>query len=311
MSSFAENKQSSKNSSVLSIENLSSKNIIITKLKFDKNKKPSAIFLNVDGKSGCSFIFESPIMTVAFAAGYFGEKDNDKVVPEDQRNYSITFRPNGGNMDIPEESARFIEFLEDLKNIAVDFGIENSNQNIFKKKYEQSHREIMIENSFEYPFKPKTAPDGSTYPITVGIKVPKFKDTNLPDILCVTEHNKKIQQFELSSWDDLKIIAKEGTKCRAMLQPILSFINKKMYFTIRLKQLKVYVHDKSTIPKTYAFSDTPMSSDKTENNNSSENTYDMNDTFNGTNVHPDADIVIETDDEHHTDPQDVEVDTDN
>lgn len=279
--------------SVITINNLNSKNIVITKLKCDnKSKKYSAIFLNSIGK--CSFMFETSIMNVAFEAGYFGEKDTEKNIPEEQRNYSISFRPNNGKPDSPEHSDRLMEFLEDLKNLAIDFGIENSNQPIFKKKYEQSHRDIMIDTSFEYPFKARLQADGTPYPLVINVKIPKNKETNLPDFLCVTDHNGKIQQIELTSWDVIKSIAHQGAKCRVMLQPILSFINKKMFFTLRLKQMKVYTYDKVTIPKTYAFSDVPVLSNQNIDNNDLpivENNF-----------------VNESDNERTSD---VEVDTDN
>lgn len=293
MSSFA-NKSTDKAPSVITINNLDSKNIVITKLRCDnKTKKYSAIFLNSVGK--CSFMFETSIMNVAFEAGYFGEKDTEKNIPEEQRNYAISFRPNNGKPDSPENADRLMEFLEDLKNMAIDFGIENSNQPIFKRKYEQTHRDIMIDSSFEYPFKPRNQADGTPYPLVVNVKIPKTKDTNLPDFLLVTDHNGKIEPVELISWDIVKSIAHSGARCRAMIQPVLSFINKKMFFTLRLKQLKVYTYDKVTIPKTYAFSDVPaLTSNTTENTEVP-------------NPHTDNNFVAESDNERTSD---VEVDTD-
>jgi hypothetical protein len=275
-------------SSVIPITALNSNNIIITKLKFDKNKKPSAIFLNVQDKKGCSFIFESCTMTVAFAATYFGENNKDKLIPEDQRNYSIVFRPNGGNMDIPEESSKMMDFLDDLKNMAIDYGIENSNQNILKKKFDQSQREIMMETSFSYPFKERYQPDGSPYPKTISIKIPRNKDTFLPELLFVRDHLGKIDEITLSDWNDLKTMVPPGAKCRGMIQPILSFVNKQLCFTLRMKQLKVYTNDKITIPKTYAFSDTPFKAVQNEIDNTKIN-----------------ELVVESDEEHTSD---IEVD---
>lgn len=280
----------SSNSAVIPIKTLDSKNVIITKLRFDKNKKPSAIFLNVDGKKGSTFIFETCIMTVAFAANYFGENNKEKIVPDEQRNYSIVFRPNGGNMDVPEDSARFMAFLEDLKNMSIDYGIENSNQNILKKKFDQSQREIMMETSYSYPFKPRQQPDGTFYPVTVSVKIPKNKDTLQPELLCVKNHLGKIETVEISSWEDMKNFAPAGAKCKAMIQPILSFVNKQLCFTLRVKQLQVYTYDKVTIPTTYAFSDVPSgivekSGDDNEN-----------------------DVTVDTED--HVVESDVEVDVD-
>jgi hypothetical protein len=285
------------NSAVIPIKSLDSKNIIITKLRFDKNKKPSAIYLNVDGKKGSSFIFETCVMTVAFAANYFGENNKEKIVPEEQRNYSIVFRPNGGNMDVPEDSARFMAFLEDLKNMSIDFGIENSNQNILKKKFDQSQREIMMETSYSYPFKPRSQPDGTFYPTTVSVKVPRNKDTMQPELLCVKNHLGKIENVEISTWEDLKIIAAAGTKCKAMIQPILSFVNKQLCFTLRIKQLQVFTYDKITIPTTYAFSDVPIgiidNGKEKESSNADEDEH-----------------VVTVDSEEHVVESDVEVDVD-
>ena len=200
-------------------------------------------------------------------------------------------------MDVPEDSARFMAFLEDLKNMSIDFGIENSNQNILKKKFDQSQREIMMETSYSYPFKPRSQPDGTFYPTTVSVKVPRNKDTMQPELLCVKNHLGKIENVEISTWEDLKIIAAAGTKCKAMIQPILSFVNKQLCFTLRIKQLQVFTYDKITIPTTYAFSDVPIgiidNGKEKESGNTDEDEH-----------------VVTVDSEEHVIESDVEVDVD-
>jgi hypothetical protein len=245
-------------SSVISISNLDSKKIIITKLKLNKaTKKYSAAFLHVEGKQANVFAYETSYLSIDFPPNYYGEQNKDSIVPEEQRNYSIVLRPNGGSMEVPEQTESFMGFNEDLKNMAVDFAIENS-QTILKKKFEKSQRDIMIETSFTYPIKQKQKPDGEFYPPNIAVKIPKKKDSNLPDFSLFIDNNGKIEQVELTSWEQLKDLAAKNIKCKAIIRVMLSFVNKSMNFTFRLVQLKLFTVDKLSIPRSYAFSDVPM-----------------------------------------------------
>jgi hypothetical protein len=248
-------------SSVISISNLDSKKIIITKLKLNKTtKKYSAAFLNIEGKQANLFAFETSYLSIDFPPNYYGEQNKDSIVPDEQRNYSIVFRPNGGSMEVSDQSERFMEFLDDLKNMAIDFGIDNSGT-VLKKKFDKSQREIMVETSFTSPVKQKAKADGTLYPPNVTVKIPKRKESNFPDISLFKDHAGTIEQIDLNvfdSWDKFKEIAAKGIKCKAIIRPMLSFINKSMNFTLRLVQLKVFTVDKLTIPRSYAFSDVPM-----------------------------------------------------
>ena len=283
-------------SSVISISNLDSKKVIITKLKLNKaTKKYSAAFLNVEGKQGNLFAFETSYISVVFPPTYFGEQNKDTIVPEEQRNYSIVFRPNGGSMEVPEQTERFMEFLDDLKNMAIDFGIENSGT-VLKRKFEKTQRDLMKDTSFTCPVNQKVSPDGTMYPPNITIKVPKKQETNLPDISLFRDNSGTIEQVSLVSdehgdvWDKLKEVVSKGAKCKAIIRPMITFVNKAMNFTLRLVQLKVFTVDRVTIPKTYAFSDVPMAI-KDEAEGSSEEVG-----VSGTDFGGDT-IVVESDDE--------------
>jgi hypothetical protein len=285
---------------IIKINNLTSKNVIITKLKFDKNKKPSAIFLNIDNKKSYSFGFETSIFTVTFSPSYFGEQNKEKHVPEDQRNYSMVLRPNGGMMENAEQTETTMKFLEELKNLSIDYGIENSNMNIFKRKFDPSQREMMVETSYNWPFKPRAQPDGTFYPVSVTVKIPKIKNTNIPDILFFTDKSKL--PIEITSWEDLKERLPPGIKCILILKPILSFVNKQMCFTLRLLQIMVFTNDKITMPKEYAFSfNISNEMEKLQLNNTKEDIKDSskNDDF-GVVINDsednDSDIEVDVDD---------------
>ena len=276
-------------SSIIPIHSLDSKNIIITKLKFNKaTKKHSAAFLHVAGKQANLFAFETSYLSIDFPPNYYGEQNKDSIVPEEQRNYSIVFRPNGGSMEVPEQTERFMGFCEDLKNMAVDFGIENS-ASIFKTKFDKSQRDMMMDTSFNFPIKRKQKPDGELYPPNITVKLSKNKETSFPDCSLFIDHNGAIQQVELTSFDQFKELASKGTKCKAIVRVILSFVNKSLYFTMRLVQLKLFIVDKLSISKSYAFSDVPMTIKNSEE--SSEDNIGIQNEFSGET------IIVESDEE--------------
>lgn len=245
---------------VISINDLNTNDIVITKLKFDKNKRPTAAFINVKNKPACVAAFESCTLNIAFEPNYFGENDEKKNIPEEQRNYTMVARPytneissDSEGSDPNKELELMMSFLENLKDKAIDFGIENSKE-ILKKKFTPDQREIMADTSFSYPFKPKTKPDGTLYPVSISIKVPKNKDNN-PDVPVFRKLNNNIEEVKIYDWDTMKQICAPNTKFRAILKPIISIVNKNVYFTLRLVQMLIYAVEKAYIPKTYAFSD--------------------------------------------------------
>ncbi len=252
-------------SAIISVSELKSKknSVIITKLKYNKDtKKYSAAFLYIVDKSANLFGFETSSLRVDFGASYFGSQNKDTITPEEQRNYSIMFRPDMSSPEFIEQSEAFMEFLDTLKEMAISFGIENS-QLILKRKFDMSQKEMMVETSFTYPVKQKAKPDGTFYSPNIQVKIPKNKESGLPDISLFRDHAGNIEQINLVSWEQLQEIAPRGVRCKAIFRPMLSFVNKCMNFTLRLVQLKVFTVDKLTIPKSYAFSDTPMEVKKT------------------------------------------------
>jgi len=293
-------------STILTVNNLKNRAtegnaIIISKLKFDKNKKPSAIFLNSKDNNTHVFAFETPYMTISFSANYYGENDADKFIPEDQRNYSFTFSVNGGSkLDNPEENEAFISFLEDLKNTAIEFGIENSSK-LCKRTYTPAQREAFFDSAFTCPIKQKAKDDGTLYPLSVLVKAPKNKDTHMPDFSFYSDNGGNIREVKLSSWDEVKQFAPKGSHCKAIIRPYLTF-QKNVQFTLRIVQMKVIVVEKMTIPKSYAFSDAPLT---IENQKSSSKTNDSNLKSNT------DEMVNESDNENHVDDVDVDVTNEN
>jgi hypothetical protein len=245
-------------SSIITLSKLNSKNIIITKPKLNKiTKKYTAAALHVEGKQANLFAIETSYLSIDFAPNHYGEQNKDIIIPEEQKNWSLVVRPNGGSMEVPEQTEIFMGFMDDFKIMGVDYAIENSAL-LLKKKFDISQRDIVSETSFTFPVKQKQKPDGEFYPPNIAIKIPKKKESNLPDISLFLDHNGKIEQVELSSWEQFKELAARNVKCKAIIRPMISFINKSMNITFRLVQLKLFVVDKLSIPRSYAFSDSPM-----------------------------------------------------
>ena len=65
-------------------------------------------------------------LSINFDPKYYGEGDEKKNIPEEQRQYQIVVRAHGGSQEIPEDSEKMIKFLETIVDKALEFGIENS-----------------------------------------------------------------------------------------------------------------------------------------------------------------------------------------
>ncbi len=237
---------------------IDNKKFVITNPKINPtNKRVTCALLHKNGEQANLFAFELPVVRIAFPPNYYGEKDKDTIIAEENKNYSFVVVAYEGSMEDPKNTDNMMYFIDELKNMVIDFGIDHSDK-ILKKKFTQAQRETMIDTSFSYPVKQKAKPDGTFYPSNITIKIPKNRETNLPDVSVYIDHLGKIEKAAIESWDQLKEIMNKNCVCKAIIRPVISVINKSINFTFRLVQIKVFKIDKVTIPKDYAFSDAPL-----------------------------------------------------
>ena len=240
-------------SPVIEVKDLDGQYLAITKLKFNKNKQPTAGFINIQRKPAIAVYFETSTLSVNFDPKYYGEGDEKKIVPEEQRQYQIVVRAHGGILEVPENTDIMVKYLETIVDKALEFGIENSKE-ITKKKYDISQKEIFRDAFFNSPLKQGTKPDGTLYTLQFNLKIMKDQDNN-PDL--VFYRGNDLEPTKINSWPHFQSLCPKNTPCKAVVKPILSFVNGKIYVTFRLVILKVYSLEKLGKPTTFVFSDTP------------------------------------------------------
>lgn len=240
-------------SPVIEVKDLNGQYLAITKLKFNKNKQPTAGFINIQRKPAIAVYFETSTLSIIFDPKYYGEGDEKKIVPDEQKQYSIVVKANGGSIEVPENTEIFIKYLESIVDKALEFGIENSKE-ITKKKYDISQKEIFRDAFFNSPLKQGTKPDGTLYTLQFNLKIMKDQDNN-PDLVFYKGNDE--EPTKINSWPHFQSLCLKNTPCKAVVKPIMSFVNGKIYVTFRLVILKVYSLEKLGKPTTFVFSDTP------------------------------------------------------
>lgn len=280
-------------SPVIEVKDLDGQYLAITKLKFNKNKQPTAGFINIQRKPAIAVYFETSTLSVNFDPKYYGEGDEKKIVPEEQRQYQIVVRAHGGSLEVPENTEILIKYLESIVDKALEFGIENS-KDITKKKYDISQKEIFRDAFFNSPLKQGTKPDGTLYTLQFNLKIMKDQDNN-PDLVFYRGNDE--EPTKINSWAHFQSLCPKNTPCKAVVKPIMSFVNGKIYVTFRLVILKVYSLEKLGKPTTFVFSDTPKQS---TTNSLIKSTEKMN-------ITKTDETVVDSEDENNSE---VEVDVD-
>jgi len=240
-------------SPVIEVKDLDGQYLAITKLKFNKNKQPTAGFINIQRKPAIAVYFETSTLSVNFDPKYYGEGDEKKIIPEEQRQYQIVVRAHGGILEVPENTDIMVKYIYAIVDKGLDFGIEYSKE-ITKKKYDISQKEIFRDAFFNSPLKQGTKPDGTLYTLQFNLKIMKDQDNN-PDL--VFYRGNDLEPTKINSWPHFQSLCPKNTPCKAVVKPILSFVNGKIYVTFRLVILKVYSLEKLGKPTTFVFSDTP------------------------------------------------------
>lgn len=233
--------------SVLTAKSLDIETTLITNPKLNKNKQLSAGIIN--SKTRSAVYIETPYLINPFGISSY---DGGKTISDDQRTYSLSLKASGGQNENAEEIQSLFNYLKALDEKAIDYGILHSQQ-IFKKKYEESQRGILVDLLYNRCVKPSVSADGTVYPDKITLKVMKNEQMQ-PDVLVFKDSPTPL---EMNSWDTLQNIVPKGTAVKVIMQPRLYFVNGKMGINFRVLQIKLPNFEKVGRPITYAFSETP------------------------------------------------------
>lgn len=234
--------------SVLTAKSLDIETTLITNPKLNKSKQLSAGIIN--SKTRSAVYIETPYLINPFGISSY---DGGKTITEEQRTYSLSLKAAGGQNENVEEIQALFNYLKALDEKAIDYGLEHSQQ-IFKKKYEESQRSILVDLLYNRCVKPSVSTDGTVYPDKITLKVMKNEQMK-PDVLVFKDSPTPL---EINNWDDLQNIVPKGTAIKAIMQPRLYFVNGKMGINFRVLQIKLPNFEKVGRPITYAFSETPV-----------------------------------------------------
>jgi hypothetical protein len=233
--------------SVLTAKSLDIETTLITNPKLNKNKQLSAGIIN--SKTRSAVYIETPYLINPFGISSY---DGGKTITEEQRTYSLSLKAAGGQSENTEEIQALFNYLKALDEKAIDYGLLHSQQ-IFKKKYEESQRNILVDLLYNRCVKPSVSTDGTVYPDKITLKVMKNEQMK-PDVLVFKDSPTPL---EINSWDDLQNVVPKGTAIKVIMQPRLYFVNGKMGINFRVLQIKLPNFEKVGRPITYAFSETP------------------------------------------------------
>lgn len=234
--------------SVLTAKSLDIETTLITNPKLNKNKQLSAGIIN--SKTRSAVYIETPYLINPFGISSY---DGGKTITEEQRTYSISLKAQaGGQNENVEEIQTLFNYLKELDEKAIDYGLMHSQQ-IFKKKYEESQRSILVDLLYNRCVKPSVSQDGTVYPDKITLKVMKNEQMK-PDVLVFKDSPTPL---EIENWDHLQNIVPKGTAIKVIMQPRLYFVNGKMGINFRVLQIKLPNFEKVGRPITYAFSESP------------------------------------------------------
>jgi hypothetical protein len=241
------------NKSVLSVNSLNIEDIAITNPKLNKDKRLTAGIINTSTNSG-AFI-QTPSLFNAFGVSSFGESES----------YSISLKAIGNQNENPDDISKLFNFLKNLDNIAVDYGIKHS-LTIFKKKYTEDQRSIMEDLLYNKCVKSSVGSDGTVYPDKITLKIMKKDVDNTPDLLVFKDDGTKNMKepLEITGWEHLQSLIPKNTPIKAIIQPKIYFVNSKMGINFKVWQILLPNFERVGRPISYAFSDEPSIKNNTE-----------------------------------------------
>lgn len=234
--------------SVLTVQSLDIESTLITNPKLNKNKQLTAGIINEKTRS--ALYIETPFLINPFGVTTY---DGGKTIQEEAKTWSLVLKADAGKQyENTEEINKLFKFLKELDEKTIDFGILHS-QTIFKKKYDESQRSILLDLLYNRGVKPSIGADGTVYPDKITLKIMKTNDM-LPDVVVYKDSPIPL---EITSWENLQSIVPKGTPIKAIMQPRLYFVNGKFGINFRVLQIKLPNYEKIGRPTTYAFSDPP------------------------------------------------------
>lgn len=241
------------NKSVLSINSLNIDEIVITNPKINKDKRLTAGIINTITKS--AIYIQTPFLINPFGVSSFGESET----------YSISLKAIGSQSESQDDILKLFNFLKNLDNIAIDYGITNSTT-IFKKKYTEDQRSIMEDLLYNKCVKSSVGADGTVYPDKITLKIMKKDVDNTPDLLVFKDDGTKNMKepLEITSWEHLQSVIPKNSPIKAIIQPKIYFVNSKMGINFKVWQILLPNFERVGRPVSYAFSDEPAIFDRTE-----------------------------------------------
>ena len=244
--------------SVIKSQLLDINSTVITNPKLNKNKQLTAAIINNTTRS--AVYIETPYLIAPF--GLSAYEAASKGVQEENKSWSIVLKAaSTAQTENKEDIEKLFNYLKALDEKAIDYGLEHS-QTIFKKKYDESQRSILVDLLYNRCVKPSVAQDGTVYPDKITLKVMKNNEM-LPDLFVYKDSNDPLQ---ISSWDDLQNTIPKGSPIKCIIQPRLYFVNGKFGINFRVLQIKLLNVQKIGRPLSYAFSDEPESESSLQNN---------------------------------------------
>jgi hypothetical protein len=232
---------------VLTTNDLDIETTIITQPKLNKNKQLTAAVIN--SKTRSALYIETPYLINPFGLSAY---DGGKDIKEEAKSWSLVLKAQGSQNDSAEEITALFNYFKALDEKTIDYGLEHS-QTIFKKKYDESQRAILVDLLYNRCVKPSVGGDGTVYPDKITLKVMKKLDMS-PDVLVFKD---SADPLSIGTWDDLQSSIPKGVPLKAIIQPRLYFVNGKMGINFRVLQIKLQSVTKVCRPITYAFSDAP------------------------------------------------------
>lgn len=235
--------------SVQTAKTLEIETTILTNPKLNKNKQLSAGIIS--SKTNSAVYIETPELINPFGLSFF---DGAKGATEDSKSWSIVLKASGGKGGNQEDIDRFFKYLKDLDDKIIDYGLLHS-QTLFKKKYDESQRAIVVDLLYNRGVKSSVGKDGTVYPDQIKLKVMK-NENMMPD---VNVFKNSATPMTLSSWEDLQSLVPKGTPLKAIIQPRVYFVNGKFGTNFRVLQIKLPNVERVGRPIGYSFSEAPAS----------------------------------------------------
>jgi hypothetical protein len=239
--------------SVLTTQTLNINETILTVPKLNKVKQLSAGIINTETRS--AVYIETPYLINPFGISYY---DGGKEIKEEDRQWSISLKAVGGQGQNPDDVNKLFDFLKKLDEKTIDYGIEYS-QTIFKKKYTQEQRNILVDLLYNRGVKQSIGTDGTVYPDKITLKVMK-NEQKLPELLVFKNSQNPL---EIDSWEHLQGLVTKGLPIKAIIQPKWYFVNGKMGINYRVLQIKLPNQERIGRPLGYAFSEPPSDTTST------------------------------------------------